>query len=88
MNRRIFCKSAALSYFLLPFLSSKLFANTKGSGIFLGELIINGKKTNSFIILILTKSSRIDHLIYLPVYWSCTGFEIFNKLNFLILNSS
>ncbi len=47
MNRRIFCKSAALSYFLLPFLSSKLFANTKGSGIFLGELVINGKKTNS-----------------------------------------
>ena len=44
MNRRIFCKSAALSYFLLPFLSSKLFANTKGSGVFLGELIINGKK--------------------------------------------
>ena len=47
MNRRIFCKSAVLTYFLLPFLSSKLFANTKGSGIFLGELIINGKKTNS-----------------------------------------
>ena len=47
MKRRIFCKSAVLTYFLLPFLSGKLFANTKGSGIFLGELIINGKKTNS-----------------------------------------
>ena len=44
MNRRIFCKSAVLTYFLGPFLSSKLFANSKGSGIFLGELTINGKK--------------------------------------------
>jgi len=47
MNRRIFCKSAVLAYFLGPFLSSKLFAGSKGSGIFFGELIINGKKTNS-----------------------------------------